>query len=104
MYNNENALQCRITIDHLEFTVSSAVILLFLKNLKIYLSSVLTKTLLRFCSIRWIQIKNGFKNKVCREEQANTQTDTLTVDFINADNPGKQNENNFLCRTTKSVF
>ena len=29
-------------------------------------------------------------------EQANTQTDTSTVDFINADNTGQQNENNLF--------
>ena len=45
---------------------SLAVILLFLKNLKTYLSSVLNKTLLGACSIRLRKIINSFRNKVCR--------------------------------------
>ena len=65
----------RNTIDHLEFTVSRKVILLFLKNDIRYLSSVLIKTLLGACSRRWKKLKIAF---IIKSTEWSRQTDRQT--------------------------
>ena len=77
-----NSEKHRNTIDRLEFTVSLAVMLIFLKNYKRYLGLFWLKTLPGFCSIWWKIFKISLKLKSVEWEW---ETDKLTLDFTNID-------------------